>query len=166
MLIPIYQVCPDIDQCALQGVVASDVRRSTGALHQAQPNAHVGIITMKESALWAHLRNSHVFDWAERVESVVTPGLPDVHALIEDHEVWVELKVTPVRLRPAQQIWHKRWAQMGRQSVILARGNSSFMLWEGYTMAAGMPTAIIPIASSHWADAIRSTIIAMYEQDH
>lgn len=62
-----------------------------------------------------------VFDWAERIEPGGTsPGVPDIHALIDGNEVWVELKRWPLVIRQSQAIWHGRWASLGKKSCVLA----------------------------------------------
>lgn len=77
---------------------------------------------MRESSLWNAIRKAGLFDWAERIESHCTPGLPDVHGIIDGREVWVELKVCPNWLEPAQVIWHRRWSQMGMRNGFILLG--------------------------------------------
>jgi hypothetical protein len=53
------------------------------------------MVTKPESKLWQNLRDNTkdcgVF-WT-RIESWATPGIPDLHGVVDGHAFWVELKV-------------------------------------------------------------------------
>lgn len=86
-----------------------------------------------EQRLWDRMRTAlgpHVR--LERVENVVTVGMPDVVSCVEGSVVWVELKAvealphrpnTPVLgskgLSQEQKNWHLDWARWGGRSYVL-----------------------------------------------
>ena len=51
--------------------------------------------------------------FVQRIESPVSPGLPDILAIREGYLVWIELKVHPNTLSPAQKSWHETFLKMG-----------------------------------------------------
>lgn len=87
----------------------------------------------KEQRLWDRMRralNGRVR--LERVENVVTVGMPDVMALANGMVTWLELKAVdnyPARestrvlgnagLSQDQKNWHKDWARWGGVSLIV-----------------------------------------------
>ena len=81
---------------------------------------------MKESALWKKVKKALEEAggkdlWLQRIESWSTPSIPDVLGIYKGHVFWIELKVAPVKFRPGQKIWLKKWWK--------ARGRC-FVLWE------------------------------------
>ena len=76
-----------------------------------------------ESKLWHRLRASAAaqpFHWT-RLESWATPGVPDVHGMINGHAFWLELKICNNKLRvnlpkllsPHQIAWQTAYLQNG-----------------------------------------------------
>lgn len=77
---------------------------------------------MRESALWSSLKSSGGLPFAVRVESPVTPGMPDVYFSLGDGVTgWIELKTIPDQqkkiltcgtgkgqLRPLQILWARQ----------------------------------------------------------
>jgi hypothetical protein len=127
---------------------------------------------LKESSLWAKIKAAKVFDWAERIESITCPGIPDVHGVILGLELWVELKVSPVVLRPAQVLWHRRWHSLGqRNGSILAYGPKGFALWPSGVAGPrqrdlGPPEWSWAAKAPGWVDGLRDALTTMCEQDH
>jgi len=72
-----------------------------------------------------------------RVESVSSPGVPDVYwSSLRDEGAsgWIELKVirgNVVKLRPEQVLWILRHSQLNVNAKIMARKNDTIYLWEG-----------------------------------
>jgi hypothetical protein len=79
---------------------------------------------MKESDLWRKLRDGTSdlkIHWT-RLESWVSPGIPDVHGFFESYDLWVELKVMrsgQFKIRPHQISWHYSRHRIGGSSFIL-----------------------------------------------
>lgn len=72
-----------------------------------------------------------------RVESVSSPGVPDVYwSSLREEGVsgWIELKIVRgnvVKLRPEQVLWILRHSQLNVNAKIMARKNDTIYLWEG-----------------------------------
>ena len=77
--------------------------------------------TKPESQLWGKLKagtkDLGVF-WT-RVESWSSPGIPDLHGIVDGQAFWLELKIhnaksiSNVRLRPHQISWQTRYSAQG-----------------------------------------------------
>ena len=71
------------------------------------------------------------------VESVSSPGVPDVHwASLREEGMcgWIELKIVRgnvVKLRPEQVLWILRHSQLNINAKIMARKNDTIYLWDG-----------------------------------
>jgi hypothetical protein len=82
---------------------------------------------MLESALWASLKKSEQIPFTVRVESSVTPGLPDLYFAFQSGITgWVELKSVkdsvqrPLKvLRPLQILWIKKSTKMNILTYVL-----------------------------------------------
>jgi len=88
---------------------------------------------MKESALWGSLKKSGELPFAIRIESAVTPGLPDVYfSLTNGVTGWIELKEIPDtqkvilktgtgkgQLRPLQVLWAKQATEQNIFTTVL-----------------------------------------------
>lgn len=86
-----------------------------------------------EQRLWDRMRNAlGTLTRLERVENVVTVGMPDVVSCVEGSVVWVELKAVEVfphrpstavlgnkGLSREQKNWHLDWARWGGRSYVL-----------------------------------------------
>jgi len=93
----------------------------------------------KEQRLWdCFKRNKPANTWLQRVENVVSEGMPDVYAAFSDAEpCWVELKAVtcPAKqsskllassgLRATQIAWHDRAARMNIKSFVLIRDSNN-----------------------------------------
>ena len=93
---------------------------------------------MLESDFWRLLRTNLKREFLlTRVESVSSPGVPDVHwASLREEGMcgWIELKVirgNVVKLRPEQVLWILRHAQLNVNAKIMARKNDTIYLWNG-----------------------------------
>lgn len=97
----------------------------------------------KEQRLWDTMKRSAPKNvWLQRVENMVTEGMPDV--LINGH-IWVELKAPAVPkkattrllgdegLRQSQINWHMKAQSMKNRTYILVRDETSCLyLIDGY----------------------------------
>ena len=89
-----------------------------------------------ESQLWYKLRDGTkdlgVF-WT-RLESWASPGVPDLHGIVNDHPFWLELKVhrlkslKSITLRPHQIAWQTRYSMNGGSVYNLVHHPSSSTL--------------------------------------
>lgn len=89
-----------------------------------------------EQKLWDSMRRNQPKGWwLQRIENVVTDGMPDVHATYRGTEAWIELKAakSPARestpllrgaIRIGQKNWHELCYQSGGASFILTRDTS------------------------------------------
>jgi hypothetical protein len=81
--------------------------------------------TKPESKLWKSLRDGVTDVHWTRIESWMSPGVPDVNGCAEFGEFWIELKVIKhnrVKLSPHQIAWHSIRTRKGGRSYILAKG--------------------------------------------
>ena len=88
---------------------------------------------MRESSLWSSLKSSKQLDFAVRIESSTSPGIPDVYfATGTGITGWIELKVVPDtrrkllvqgtghgQLRPLQVLWAKQATEKNIFSCVL-----------------------------------------------
>lgn len=75
---------------------------------------------MAEREIWAAMKRR----WpggAERVETLLPPGLPDVHWTLKGFAGWFELKDEVAKVRPEQAIWHRAYAKAGGLSYVILR---------------------------------------------
>ena len=89
-----------------------------------------------ESQLWYKLRDGTkdlgVF-WT-RLESWASPGVPDLHGIVQGHPFWLELKVhrlkslKSITLRPHQIAWQTRYFMSGGSIYNLVHHPSSSTL--------------------------------------
>lgn len=93
---------------------------------------------MLESDFWRLLKTNLKREFLmTRVESVSSPGVPDVYwTSLRDEGVsgWIELKIVRgnvVKLRPEQVLWILRHSQLNVNAKIMARKNDTIYLWEG-----------------------------------
>lgn len=63
-----------------------------------------------------------------RIETSTEAGIPDLNGIADGIEFWVELKIAPIRLRPAQVAWHKRALLEGRRAFVLSAGQTLLTL--------------------------------------
>jgi hypothetical protein len=100
-----------------------------------------------EQRLWDRMRDALSHEVRlERVENVVTTGMPDVVACVNGKVSWIELKsveefpsraTTPVLgnksgLRQEQKNWHMDWARWGGRSyVLIGVGSKQLFLMSG-----------------------------------
>jgi len=77
------------------------------------------------------------------IESPITsPGIPDLNLSRGSVDLWIELKVRKrggVQMRPPQRLWHRRRAEAGGRSYVLAYIDGSLYLHDGATAARYMP---------------------------
>lgn len=91
---------------------------------------------LPEQRLWDAMKGAAPSDfWLQRVENVVTDGMPDVHgAATLNNQSWIELKAprrpkratTPLMgnkegLRPSQINWHVKAHSLAMRSYVLIR---------------------------------------------
>lgn len=89
---------------------------------------------LPEQRLWDRMRRNAPKDVKlARIENLVEPGWPDVHAIAQGRVVWMELKSIgrfPVRattrvfngksgLSPVQRNWHLDWQRNGGTSCVI-----------------------------------------------
>lgn len=55
-----------------------------------------------------------------KIETSTEAGIPDLNGICDGVEFWAELKIYPVRLRPAQVAWHYRALKEGRKAFVIA----------------------------------------------
>jgi hypothetical protein len=49
----------------------------------------------------------------QRFEDRFHPGIPDMNVCFDGQEIWIECKVYPNKLSPAQRIWHGKRIKSG-----------------------------------------------------
>ena len=97
---------------------------------------------MNEHALWGWMKPRLPVGDFTRIESGISPGLPDVSYAIRRFEGWIELKATaqssgypfkPERkgLRPSQLIWIPRRVSLGVHVLIVAAIGKDVAAWPG-----------------------------------
>lgn len=64
-----------------------------------------------------------------RIETSTEAGIPDLNGIADGIEFWVELKMAPIRLRPAQVAWHKRALLEGRRAFVLCATEWGYKLY-------------------------------------
>lgn len=84
------------------------------------------------------------YGWhVSHVESPITsPGIPDLNICHGQSDLWIELKVRKrggVHMRPPQRLWHRRRAEAGGRSYVLAYIDGSLYLHRGDAAAAYLP---------------------------
>ena len=91
----------------------------------------------RESSLWALVRDNLKKDFLlTRIESIATPGVPDVLLVSKKsgNQAWVELKIIRGR-KPkfgTEQVgWILRHSNLGVGVYILARKDDTIFLWPG-----------------------------------
>ena len=67
------------------------------------------------------------------VENSLSDGMPDAYAFIYGWPVWIEHKSAKEKLRPAQKIWHERYAKRGGLVVILREVQRGIFQLEDHT---------------------------------
>ncbi len=86
---------------------------------------------MKETKMWKELKKAFKevvpYGLIERIESSITPGIPDIHYRTAQHEGWVELKQLKRRrdhwvvpFRPGQFAWLNKYYILNGVSVLVA----------------------------------------------
>jgi hypothetical protein len=104
------------------------------------PRNGTGIVTVKESDLWALLKRAiraiEPDCLLERVENSVARGTPDVAYTIRGASGWIELKsLRPgsqvVGLRPTQVVWLRACSRAGGRGWVLARRGDAIRIWSG-----------------------------------
>jgi len=77
------------------------------------------------------------------VESPITsPGIPDLNLSRRGTDLWIELKVRKrggVQMRPPQRLWHRRRAEAGGMSFVLAYVDGYLYLHKGGHAATYLP---------------------------
>lgn len=91
--------------------------------------------SMKESSFWTYIKEKLVGLWT-RVESPVSPGLPDCYVRHQGAEFWVELKYDTrftegLGTSKVQRLWHQRHWDAGCTSFVLARIGKLILLVHG-----------------------------------
>jgi hypothetical protein len=92
---------------------------------------------MTEKIFWDYLRSKLRGHW-QRIENLVDVGTPDVNGCVNEHEIWIELKVDlPGRqppenlLEPSQKVWfYKRLLHGARNLFIFIRTRKKIEIWQ------------------------------------
>lgn len=112
---------------------------------------------MKEKNFWAAIKRADLFDHADRIESVVTPGFPDVVYGVRGFTGLLELKVErqvkrPLNkaFEPAQYAWHARAAGKIFAHCLLFCRNRAILLSTADLLALEAATAEELIESALW----------------
>lgn len=87
---------------------------------------------MTEKLLYQTLVNKLPgFTWM-RIETSTMSGVPDINFFHHETKVegWLELKIGPIRLRPAQVAWHHRAVKEGRKAFVLSKKADVYELYQ------------------------------------
>lgn len=90
---------------------------------------------MKESSFWTYIKDKLFGKWT-RIESPISPGVPDCHVRYKGMEFWVELKYLTrfeegLGTSKVQRLWHKQHYEDGCTSFLLARVGKLILLVHG-----------------------------------
>ena len=77
-----------------------------------------------------------------RIENGAGVGEPDINCCYRGIEFWLELKIGPPKLRPAQYAWSMRRAKQGGRVYILARVVDYLAVWK-------YPNVVVTPLESH-----------------
>jgi len=130
---------------------------------------------MTEALLYNRLKSVPNVHW-QRIESANTgSGIPDLNGIYFDKdlpfinqgvEFWVELKIGPPRLRPAQVAWHVRAHAQGRRAFILSYRDELYCLYRGKTFkeidSSHFTPREFPIISTRSLEAITPFLTKTY----
>lgn len=90
--------------------------------------------TKPESRLWLNLRDNtkHLGIFWTRIESWSTPGIPDLHGIVDGKSFWLELKVhrlkslKSIKLSPHQIAWQTQYSgKLGNVWNLVSHPSSS-----------------------------------------
>lgn len=90
---------------------------------------------MKESSFWTYIKDKLIGHWT-RIESPISPGIPDCLAMHKKMEFWVELKYLTrfeegLGTSKVQRLWHQLYHERGGTSFLLARVGKLILLVHG-----------------------------------
>ena len=78
-------------------------------------------VKAQESRLWQKIKNNLTNCYLTRIESSTINGIPDVHAVNEDHVFWIELKSDEAnypKLNKWQIVWINKYVKAGGKIII------------------------------------------------
>ena len=78
-------------------------------------------VKTQESRLWQKIKNNLTNCYLTRIESSTINGIPDVHAVNEDHVFWIELKSDEAnypKLNKWQIVWINKYIKVGGKIII------------------------------------------------
>ena len=78
-------------------------------------------VKTQESRLWQKIKNNLTNCYLTRIESSTINGIPDVHAVNEDHVFWIELKSDEAnypKLNKWQIVWINKYVKAGGKIII------------------------------------------------
>jgi len=79
-------------------------------------------VKAQESRLWQKLKNNLTNCYLTRIESSTINGIPDVHAVNQEHVFWIELKSDEAnypKLNKWQIVWINKYIKAGGKVIIL-----------------------------------------------
>ena len=104
---------------------------------------------MKESSVWASLKDSGQLPFAVRIESPASPGVPDVYFSTSAVTGWIELKSVPEshkklltrgtgqgQLRPLQVLWARQASEKNIFTTVLLFAEKRGILISGSDVEA------------------------------
>ena len=114
------------------------------------------MVRQNEAGLWRLVReNLRKHMLLTRIESVASPGVPDVFWAAHDGGKcgWIELKVVRGRkmsFGQEQVAWIKRHSDLGLNVHVLARKDDTLFLWKGTDIAEVVTNGIETEAKEKW----------------
>ena len=78
-------------------------------------------VKAQESRLWQKLKNNLTNCYLTRIESSTINGIPDVHAVNQEHVFWIELKSDEAnypKLNKWQIVWINKYIKAGGKVII------------------------------------------------
>ena len=78
-------------------------------------------VKAQESRLWQKIKNNLTNCYLTRIESSTINGIPDIHAVNEDHVFWIELKSDEFnypKLNKWQIVWINKYIKVGGKIII------------------------------------------------
>ena len=108
-------------------------------------------VKTQESRLWQKIKNNLTNCYLTRIESSTINGIPDIHAVNEDHVFWIELKSDEAnypKLNKWQIVWINKYVKAGGK-IIICKETLSKRTLKLYRPVSSFtdPRSLVPFAS-------------------